>query len=149
MPPPSSPPKQAPAHARPLDLLAENLPRGGKVDDGVPDPLQREHDGGGDVEPVGRLVRVEERVDAVDGGRGPGHEHRDGEDERRAEVRQLDGVHVPEAGAEAPRAVGEAAEEVEAGQDGVEDLAVAVAALVLVLVLVVGTESITGVVLAG
>lgn len=99
--------------ARGLHLLAEDLPRRREVDDGVPDPLQREHHRGGDVEPVRRLVRVHERVDPVDGRRGPRHQHRDGEHKRRAQVRQLDRVHVAQLGAEAPHAPRRALEHVE------------------------------------
>lgn len=106
-------PEHAQARAGGLHLLAEDLPRRGEVDDGVPDPLEREHDGGGDVEPVRRLVRVHERVDPVDGRRRPRHQHRDGEDERRAQVRQLDRVHVAQLGAEAPRAPRRALEHVQ------------------------------------
>lgn len=104
-------------HAQPrprgLHLLPEDLPRRREVDDGVPDPLEREHDRGGDVEPVGRLVWVHERVHPVDGRRGPRHQHRDGEDERGAQVRQLHRVHVSQLGAEAPHPARRALEDVE------------------------------------
>lgn len=104
-------------HAQPrmcgLHLLAEDLPRRREVDDGVPDPLEREHDRGRDVESVRRLVRVHERVNSVDGRRRPRHQHRDGEDERRAQVRELDRVHVAQLGAEAPHPPSRALEDVQ------------------------------------
>lgn len=77
-----------------LELLLEGGPAGGGEDDGVPDALERQDDGAGEVEGVAGAVRVHERVDAVDAARGPRDEDGDGEDERRAQVRELYRVQV-------------------------------------------------------
>lgn len=84
-----------------LELLAQDLVAGGEVDDGVPDALQRQDGGAGQVQAVRGLLRVDEVVDAVDAARRPGHEHGNGKHKRRPQVCELDGVHVAELGCDA------------------------------------------------
>ena len=67
-----------------LDFPHQRLTRGETsrdVDDGVPEPLQREDEGGGEIEAEDDGVGVHEGVDAVDGGGDPGDEQGDEEED--------------------------------------------------------------------
>lgn len=78
-------------------LLPHRTPARREEYDGIPDPLQRQDDCRGDVETIAHMARVDQVVNAVDGTWGPRDEDRDGEDEARAEVRQLDRVQAAQA----------------------------------------------------
>lgn len=101
---PAGPKAQAPAPSQLAELVLERAPARGREDDGVPQALQGQHDGAREVEGVACPDRVDERVDAVDAARRPGDEDGNGEDERGAQVGELDGVEVGQLAPElAPR----------------------------------------------
>lgn len=95
----------------------ELVPEGGSTSreeyDGVPDALEGQDNGAGEVEAeagraAGVVARAPHVVDPVDTARRPRHEHADGEDERRPQVRELDRVHAAEARAPLPEAPSDA-----------------------------------------
>lgn len=62
-------------------------PRGDGVDDGVPEPLERQHKGAHELERHADLVRVDDRVDAVGARRDPGDEDGGEEEDGTLSVR--------------------------------------------------------------
>ena len=77
-----------------LHLFPQHRPARGTKDHPVPQALQREDDGAGEVEPIACTFWVGKRVDAVDAAGGPGDENRKRKHERRAEVGELDRIEV-------------------------------------------------------
>jgi len=81
-------------------LLPNDAPARDEEDEKVPQALQRQHGGGGEVV-LERRRAVQPAVDAVQAAGDPGDEDADGEEQRGAQVRALDGVVDDELAGEA------------------------------------------------